>query len=296
MDLANKLCVVTGANAGIGKVVAREFASRGAYLVMVCRNEERALRARDEIVRSTGNSGVEVMLADFAWQYEIREVASRIKAKFEQVDVLVNNAGTVLSRREETLDGIEKTFAVNHLAPFLLTNLLMDRLLSAPDARVITVASGAHRRGAGIFHMGNLQLETGWSSYRAYGLSKLCNIMFTHELARRTGGTGLTALSMHPGVVSTRLTKKAGWFTHLAWTLGRPFMRSPEKGADTIIWLAEDESVRRRSGGYFRDRAEREPHSLATDNELTEELWEISAGLCSLETEGHVQGTANQKG
>lgn len=288
MDLANKLCVVTGANAGIGKEVARAFASRGAYLVMVCRNEERALRARDEIVRSTGNSGVEVLLADFTWQYEIREAASRIGAKFEQVDVLVNNAGTVLERREETLDGIEKTFAVNHLAPFLLTNLLMEQLLSAPHARVITVASGAHRRGAGIFHLGNLQLETGWSTYRAYGLSKLCNIMFTHELARRTRDTGLTALSMHPGVVSTRLTKEAGWFTRLAWTLGRPFMRNPDKGADTIVWLAEDEGVRGHSGGYFKDRVEREPHPVARDNELTEELWEISARLCSLGEEARV--------
>lgn len=288
MDLANKLCVVTGANAGIGKETARIFASRGAYLVMICRNEERGLKARDEIIRSTGNSGVELLMADFTWQYEIREAASRIRSKFEQVDVLVNNAGTVLARREETLDGIEKTFAVNHLAPFLLTNLLMEQLLAAPDARVITVASGAHRRGAGVFHLGNLQLETGWSSYRAYGLSKLCNIMFTHELARRTGGTGLSALSMHPGVVSTRLTKEAGGLARLAWTLGRPFMRSPEEGADTVVWLAEDEGAGQRSGGYFKDRTEREPHALARDNELTEELWEISARLCGLGSEAGV--------
>ncbi|MDZ7771224.1 MAG: SDR family oxidoreductase [Balneolaceae bacterium] len=288
MDLANKLCVVTGANAGIGKEVAQAFASRGAYLVMICRNEERGLKARDDIVRATGNSGVEVLLADFAWQYEIREVASHIAAKFEQVDVLVNNAGTVLSHREETLDGVEKTFAINHLAPFLLTNLLMERLLAAPDGRVVTVSSGAHRTGAGAFHLGNLQLDTSWSSYRAYGLSKLCNIMFTHELARRTRGTALSAFSMHPGVVNTRLTKEAGWLTRMAWNLGRPFMRSPEKGAETIVWLAEDDRVPERTGGYFKDRSEQEPHPLARDNELTEELWEISARLCSLGTEAQV--------
>lgn len=283
MELAHKLCVVTGANSGIGKAAAADFAARGAYVIMICRNESRARRAREEIVSRTQNTGVEIMLADLSWQYEIREAAGRITSKFGQVDVLVNNAGTITSGREETPDGIEKTFAVNHLAPFLLTNLLMDHLRAAGQARVITVSSGAHRKGASLFHLDNLQLEEGFTPYGAYGLSKLCNIMFTHELARRSRGSGIMAAAMHPGTVSTRITSEAGGFTRLAWALGRPFMRSAEEGADTILWLASTDEIGD-SGKYYKDRREVSPHPLAFDDERTEKLWEISARLCSLES------------
>lgn len=289
MDLKNKLCVVTGANSGIGKAAAIDFAARGAYVVMICRNEKRARKARKEITAQTGNPGVEVVLADFAWQYEIREAASRISSTFEQVDLLVNNAGTITSRREETMSGLEKTFAVNHLGPFLLTNLLLDRLRAAPEARVITVSSGAHRKGAELFDPENLQLETGFTPYGAYGLSKLCNLMFTHELARRTGGSGLCAFSMHPGLVNTRLTKEAGWLTRMAWTLARPFMRSPEQGADTIVWLATTDEADELNGRYFKDREMVQPDPIAFDDRRTEELWRISARLCDLEA-GPVPG------
>ncbi|MDZ7717004.1 MAG: SDR family NAD(P)-dependent oxidoreductase [Balneolaceae bacterium] len=172
MDMKNKLCIVTGANSGIGKATAMELASRDAYVVMICRNEERGLNAKKEIIQKTGNTGVELLLADFSYQYEIREVAEQIINKFEQVDVLINNAGTIFHKREETLDGIEKTFAVNHLGPFLLTNLLLPHLKKAPEARVINVASEAHRVGVPVFDLGNLQLMEGFGGVKAYGLSK----------------------------------------------------------------------------------------------------------------------------
>lgn len=284
MDLNNKLCVVTGANSGIGKAAAMDFAGRGAYVVMICRNEKRAMKAREEIIDQTGNPGVEVVLADFAWQYEIREAASHITTKFEQVDLLVNNAGTITSRREETMSGLEKTFAVNHLGPFFLTNLLLDRLRAAPEARVITVSSGAHRKGAKLFDPENLQLESGFTPYGAYGLSKLCNLMFTHELAKRTEGTGIIASAMHPGLVSTRLTSESGILTRLLFHLGRPFMRSAGEGADTIIWLATTPVTEELSGKYFKDRERVRPDPIAYDDRRTEELWRISARLCDLET------------
>lgn len=287
MDMQNKLCIVTGANSGIGKATAMELARLGAYVVMICRNEEKAQQVREHITSSTGNPGVEVMLADFAYQYEIREVADRFRNKFDKLDVLINNAGMIPSKRTETIDGIEKTFAVNHLGPFLLTNLLMDQLLAAPQARIITVSSEVHRLGASIFHLANLQLEEGYSPRKAYGLSKLCNIMFTHELAQRLEDSNITANALHPGVVRTRLASEASWLMKFFFSIGKPFMKSPEKGAETSLYLATSDEVSGISGRYFKNKKEVKPADIAFDDELTRQLWEISESLTKLHHSVH---------
>lgn len=281
--MQNKLCIVTGANSGIGKATTLKLAEMGAYVVMICRNEEKANAAKEEIIDQTGNPGVEVMLADLAYQYEIREVADHFKNKYDQLDVLINNAGTIFSKREETIEGIEKTFAVNYLGPFLLTNLLMDHLKAAPEARIVNVSSEVHRFGASIFHLANLQLEEGFSPTKAYGLTKLCNIMFTRELALRLNDTAITANALHPGTVSTRLASEAGWMMKLFYYIGTPFMRSPQKGAETPVYLATSDDLKGVSGKYYKNKKVAKPADIVFDEDLTHQLWEISKELTGLD-------------
>lgn len=282
MDMKNKVCLVTGANSGIGKETAKTLARMGAFVVMLCRNKERAKRARQEIIDETGHTGVEVILADLAHQYDIRQAAKQFREKFEALDVLINNAGIIPSKREETPEGIEKTLAINHLGPFLLTNLLMEPLKNAGRARIVNVTSEVHRMGAPIFDIDNLQLQTGYSPMKAYGLSKLCNIMFTHELAKRLDGTNITTNCLHPGVVNTRLASDASWIMKLFYFIGTPFMRSPENGAQTSLYLATSEEINGVSGQYFKNKKITDPASIAFDDELTEKLWLKSEALTGL--------------
>lgn len=282
MDLANKLCIVTGANSGIGKETVRAFARQGAYVVMVCRNEDRAQKAKQELITDTGHNGLEVMLADLAIQHDVRELSRKITQKFDKVDVLVNNAGIIADKREETLEGIEKTLAINHLAPFLMTNLLLDYLKRAPDSRVVNVSSEVHRMAANSFDINDLQLKRNYSPTKAYGVSKLCNIMFTHELAKRTEGSSITTYSLHPGVVRTQLAENASWMMKLFYWIGSPFMRSPKSGAETSIYLARADDVKSQNGKYFRNKKENEPAAIAYDDDLTKKLWEKSAVLTGL--------------
>jgi NAD(P)-dependent dehydrogenase (short-subunit alcohol dehydrogenase family) len=282
MNIDNKLCIVTGANSGIGKETVRAFAEQGAYVVMVCRNQQRAEEAKDELIADTGHAGIEVMLADLAVQHDIHQLADQIINKFDNVDILVNNAGLIADEREETIDGIEKTLAVNHLAPFLLTNLLADHLKRASDARVVNVASEVHRMGASSFDINDLQLTSNYSSIRAYGISKLCNIMFTHELAKRMQDTNITTNSLHPGVVRTQLAEEASWMMKLFYWIGSPFMRSPRSGAGTSIYLATSDEVKNTSGKYFKSKKMTEPAAIAYDDDLTEQLWQKSEQLTQL--------------
>lgn len=282
MNLSNKLCVVTGANSGIGKETVRDFARRGAYVVMVCRNKERAEQARREIEKDTNHSGLEIVLADLAVQYDIRQAAEQITDQFDHIDILVNNAGFIPSKREMTADGIEKTLAVNHLAPFLLTNLLLNHLQKAETGRIITVSSEVHRLGARIFDLDNLQLNNDFSPMKAYGLSKLCNIMFSHELSKQTREHSITANCLHPGVVGTQLSEEAGLFTKLFYFIGRPFMRSPKEGAQTSIYLATSDEVQDISGQYFKNKQLTRPSKIAFDDEKTAQLWERSKKMTGL--------------
>lgn len=282
MDLANKVCVVTGANSGIGKETVRILARRGAYVVMICRNRERAIRAKEEIVSETGHEKIEVMLADLAVQHHVREAASRIRDKFLKVDILINNAGIIPYKKKITIDGIEKTMAVNHLAPFLLTNLLLEPLKKAEDARVINVSSEVHRMGINNFDLANLQLEQSYSPMKAYSLSKLCNIMFTYELSKRCANTSITAVSLHPGFAQTKLAENASWIMKTFYFFGKHFMQSAKSSAQTIINLATSDEIASYNGKYFKKTKVSSPASIAYNDKYTKKLWEKSEILTGL--------------
>src|SRR5215472_11291753 len=272
-----KVCVVTGATSGIGKAAATALARLGAHVVLVGRDHSRAEAAAAEI--GTVSTPPRVEIADLASMKQVRALAGRLAA-LERADVLINNAGLVLGERRVTLDGFEHVFAVNHLAPFLLTNLLLPKLRAAAPARVITVTSGAH--SAASLDLDDPNLEHGWDSWRSYANSKLANILFTRELARRVDGTGVTANCAHPGVVRTGFGREGSPLLRLGVLLGRPFFLSPERGADTIVYLASSAGVAEETGGYYVKRRRREPSAAARDDAAALKLWEISEKLTGL--------------
>jgi len=274
-----KICLVTGANSGIGKVTAKDLAAGGATVIMACRNRDKGEAARGEIVRETRNENVDLMIADFSDLSQIRRLAAEVKAKYPRLHVLVNNAGSHYSKRTVTVDGYEATFAVNHLGYFLLTVELLDLLKSTAFARVVNVSSEAHRSAR--INLDNLNLENGYSGWKAYGKSKLANVLFTYELARRLKGTGVTANCMHPGVVGTNLFNHVGGLAGKIVRLFTPFMRTPEKGADTVIWLASSPEVEGITGKYFVDRKEQTTNPQSYDTAVAARLWEISERMCN---------------
>jgi NAD(P)-dependent dehydrogenase (short-subunit alcohol dehydrogenase family) len=264
--------IITGATNGIGLAAAEALVAHGAELTIVARSEARATAAVARIGSAGGpGTNVDVLLADLASQASVRRLAGEILARYPRVDVLVNNAGAVNMRHQLTEDGLELTWAVNHLAPFLLTTLLLGRLRESAPARVITTASDAHR-GARI-PFGDLE---GGHGMRRYGETKLANILFTAELARRLAGTGVTANCFHPGVVASGFNRNNGRLMSIAMTLIRPFTRNPEKGAETLVWLADSPEVADETGGYFVDCRRVEPAEPARDPETARRLWELS--------------------
>jgi NAD(P)-dependent dehydrogenase (short-subunit alcohol dehydrogenase family) len=276
----NKLCIVTGANSGIGFETSKALAQKGAFLIMVCRNEEKAQAAKEEIIRETNNHGIEIVLCDFSIQSEIRAAAEEIKSKYDQVDVLINNHGFLASGRRETVDGLEETFAVNHIGYFMFTNLLLDHLKAADNARIINVASEAHR--VGEFDPDNLQLNEGFKPFKAYGNSKLFNILFTKALAERLTDTNVTANCLHPGVVGSNFGQSGNWLMRLAYTVGKPFMISSQKGAETPIYLATSDEVTDVNGAYFKNKKVSTPTKTARNKEAAKKLWDMSEKLCGL--------------
>src|SRR5215213_6102319 len=252
----------------------------GATVVITGRNEERGKRALQEIREESGNDGVELILADLTVQDEVRRLAEELRERHNQLEVLVNNAGLVLSERTETPDGIETQLAINHLAPFLLTNLLLDLLKRSAPSRIVTVSSDAHRWGK--MDLDDLQSRKRYRAFPVYGKTKLANIMFTYELAERLEGTGVTANCMHPGGVNTNFGNNQGGPMNLLFRLFKPFMRSPEQGADTLIWLASSADVDGVSGKYFSDRKEIGAKEVAYDPSVRRRLWEISEELTGL--------------
>lgn len=272
--------MITGATSGIGKAAALGIARRGAEMVLVCRDRGRAESVQAEIFELTG-SRPEVMLADLSAQREVRSLAERFLTTGRPLHVLVNNAGLLLTRRTETVDGLETTFAVNHLAPFLLTNLLLDRLRASAPARIVTVASEAHRF-AGRIRFDNLNAERSFRGMRIYGQSKLANILFTRELARRLAASGVTANCLHPGTVATRFGTNNGGFYRFGMRLIARFIRTPEKGAETVIYLAASPGVEGVTGKYFFDCRERTPGRGARSDEDARRLWELSASMTGL--------------
>jgi retinol dehydrogenase-12 len=273
-----KVCVVTGATSGIGKAAAIALARMGSQVVLVGRDQGRAEATAAQIAaKSTVPPKVEI--ADLASMEQVRALAGRL-GSLERIDVLINNAGLVLGERRVTKEGFEHVFAVNHLAPFLLTNLLLPKLTGSAPARVITVTSDAH--SAAKLDLDDPNLEHGWNSWRSYANSKLANILFTRELARRLDGTEATANCAHPGVVRTGFGREGKPLLRLGTTIARPFFLSPERGADTIVYLASSPDVAGETGGYYVKRQRREPSAAARDDATARRLWDISEKLTGL--------------
>jgi NAD(P)-dependent dehydrogenase (short-subunit alcohol dehydrogenase family) len=276
-SMNGKTVLVTGANSGIGKVTALELARARAQVVMLCRNKEKGEAARREIIDDTGHQAVELMIADLASVASIREFAAEFKRTHNRLHVLVNNAGLFVPVRRLTVDGFESTFAINHLGEFLLTDLLLDLLRASAPARIVNVSSRAHFRTGIDFD--DLQGERKYRGFKAYARSKLANVLFTYELARRLEGTGVTANCLHPGVVRTnfgRVSDSAmGWGARVA----APFMISPEKGAKTSIYLASSPEVEGVTGKYFVKSKPARSSALSYNVEAARRLWDVSARL-----------------
>lgn len=279
MDMNNKLCVITGANSGIGFETAKELAHQGAFIVMVCRNEDKAEIARQDILSESTGSGVDIVLCDFSSQADIRRATKEIMATYKIIDVLINNHGFVAGSYNETVEGLEETFGVNHIGYFLFTNLLLDHIKAADHARIINVASEAHR-SASKFNADDLQLKNNYSTWKAYANSKLYNILFTVELAHRLKGTSVTANSLHPGVIASNFGKSSTALIKIFWKIAKPFMKTNKQGAQTTIYLATSDEVAEVNGAYFKDSKVVTPTNQAFDKEAAEKLWEISEALC----------------
>jgi NAD(P)-dependent dehydrogenase (short-subunit alcohol dehydrogenase family) len=278
--MRGRVCIVTGASSGIGRATARELARRGATLRLVCRDAGRGEDARREIAAAGGGSDVALFLADLAVQADVRRVARELLDRCPAIHVLVNNAGVVNLRHTETADGVETVFAVNHLAYFLLTRLLLDRLRASAPARIVVVASEAHRWGAIDFD--DLGHRRRYRAMRVYGASKLANLLFTRALARRLEGTGVTVNAVHPGAVATRLGQNNGALATLLTRLLAPFFRTPERGAETPVFVATAPALAGVSGRYFANGREIRPSRAAEDDGAAERLWTVSERLTGL--------------
>jgi NAD(P)-dependent dehydrogenase (short-subunit alcohol dehydrogenase family) len=272
-DLSGRVAVVTGANRGIGKATAEGLARTGARVVLVTRRAEDGEAAAHDIAAATGNQALEVCAADLAVQAQVREVGRVIGGRHAAVHVLVNNAAVASKRRALSPDGIEMTVAVNHLAYFTLTLSLLDRLVAAAPARIVNVSSGAHLRERLDFD--DLENAKGYGGVKSYGRSKLMNVLFTFELARRLEGTGVTANALHPGVIGTRLL--VTYFPRFLQPVVARVTGTPDEGADTILYLATAPEVERVTGKYFKNRAPSAVNPMAEDRAVAERLWEWSA-------------------
>jgi len=280
-DLQDKIMLVTGATSGIGEVTAHELARRGAHVVLLARNRQKAERTQQEIIAATGNQLVDIVIADLSVMQQVRDVAAQIHDKYPRLDVLLNNAGLMFgAERELSADGYEMTLATNHLGPFLLTSLLLDLLQKSPAARIVNVASMAYRFSKPT--LDDIQSARDYSPVWEYGTTKLWNIMFTQELAKRLrehGITNITTNCLHPGAVATGYGQQTGGIVGALLSLGRPFMISPKKGAQTSLFLATDPSVATTSGGFFSKKKPEPVNSRFNTTANNERLWKISEEL-----------------
>ena len=280
--MQNKTCLITGGTNGIGKVAALELARMGATIIIVGRNAAKTAQLVEEIKAATGSNTVDSLLGDLSSQADVRRVAAEFKQKYPRLHVLLNNAGVLNMDRQLSGDGIEMTFAVNHLAYFLLTNLLLDTIKASAPARIVNVSSGAHTNGRVDFD--NLQGERRYRGMLAYSTSKLENILFTVELARRLAGTGVTVNALHPGFVNTGWAKNGNGLMPKLMALITPLVaRTPEKGAETSIYMASSPEVGAITGKYFFDCKPKQPTVQATDMAAAKKLWEVSAQLVKLD-------------
>jgi NAD(P)-dependent dehydrogenase (short-subunit alcohol dehydrogenase family) len=277
--LTGRTCVVTGASRGIGRATAVGLARLGAGLVLVCRRQEDGNAAVADVTAG-GASSADVVVADLSSQASIRAAAADIVARHPRLHVLVNNAGVIPRSREVTVDGLEMQFAVNHLAYFLLTNLLLEPLKRGAPSRIVVVSSGSHQGGRIDFDA--LQSERRYQPIRVYSMTKLANLLFTYELARRLDGTGVTVNAVHPGVIATRLLADYLDLPVVGGTIAKAFGAKPERGADTSIYVAASPEVAGVSGAYFVGRHEARSSPASYDQAAARRLWQVSAELTGL--------------
>lgn len=285
--VAGKRVVITGATSGIGLAAAVELARRGALLTVVARNEARAAQAVRQIQAAARGASVDVLHADLASQASLRQLAIAAQAKYSSIQVLISNAGAIYATRQLSLDGIELTWAVNHLAPFLLTTLLLDRLKASTPARIVTTSSDAHEGARIPFDDMNAEGSWGGFGFPRYGQTKLANVLFTVELARRLAGTGVTANCFHPGFVATGFNRNNGFLMRIGMAISRPFARSAAKGAETLVWLVDSEAAGESSGGYFVDEHLVTPSAAAQDREAARRLWQVTEAQIKASADGH---------
>jgi NAD(P)-dependent dehydrogenase (short-subunit alcohol dehydrogenase family) len=276
--MKDKICLITGANSGIGKATALGLAKMNVTIVMLCRNKETGEIAQNEIINESGNSNVDLILCDLSSQQQIRKFVDEFKQKYQSLHVLINNAGIMAARRNLCVDGFEMNFAVNHLGPFLLTNLLLDVLEKSAPSRIVNVSSAAHRMAKIDFD--DLQCENKKHRlFRVYGKSKLAFMLFTYELSRKLEGTGVTVNAVHPGMINTNLGREMSKFSQ--W-FGKLIFKSPEKGAETSIYLASSPEVEGITGKYYIKKQQQQSSEESYNLEDAKKLWEISAKLTNL--------------
>jgi NAD(P)-dependent dehydrogenase (short-subunit alcohol dehydrogenase family) len=283
--MQGKVCIITGANSGIGKATAMGLSRMGATVVMVCRDQARGEEAQKEIKELTGNDNIDLMIADLSSQASVRELAENIQQRYQHIHVLVNNAGLVNLTRQETTEGFEAMIAVNYLAPFLLTNMLLDKLKASAPARIINVSSDSHE--SGYINMHDLQSKQQYKFMRSYGQSKLAVVLFTYELARRLQGTAVTVNCLHPGFVATHIGQNG------VGKVGRSIVKlifsnlgiSPEDGAKTSIYLASSSEVEGVSGKYYMKGIPVRSAPISYDETLQHQLWDETAKLVDLHAE-----------
>lgn len=281
-SMQGKVCVVTGATSGLGKATATQLAALGATVVIGCRDRAKGEAVKKELASQTGNTSLDLFVADLSSQKSIRQGAADLLSRYSKLDVLVNQAGLYVNERKVTEDGLEMMFAVNHLAYFSVTHHLLPALKAAGKARVVNGSGGAE--AAGNIHFDDLQGEKKWSAFRALAQSKLGNFLFTYELARRLEGTGVTTNVMHPGGVKTDLGKGAGGPFGVMLRLMRPFMDTPEVGARTLVYLANAPELEGVTGGYYVKNKPAKSSARSHDKELAARLWKVSAELAGVST------------
>ena len=280
-NLDGKVVLITGATSGIGKAAAHKLAKMRAHVIIVGRNRVKTESTVQAIKTQSGNPSVDMLLADLSSMKDVRQLAQQFKARYQKLDILINNAGAMFSSRQETIDGYEMTFALNHLAYFLLTNLLLDMLKSGTLARIINVSSGIHPHATIDFD--DLHSKTSYRFLNVYAKSKLANVLFTYELARRLTDSNITANALAPGSVATNLGRNNGLFWNMLSRVLSMFMSTPEKGAETIVYLAASHDVEGISGYYFEECQTIKSASQSYHHQTAQRLWDESAKMVGLE-------------